>query len=306
MPEPQAAAARPLERLATLARPGTKPAAGQVPRRHRALRPGGEKPQRGSSPTGDPGRNPVSRLATARSMLAKRLSRHRLAMSGAALSAVFAQSAASAAVPATLVSSTIKATSVIATGQGAAGVLSNRVAALTEESDQDHAHHQAEDRHRAVVAGRSGRQWEPLPLGCRCWRPQRRRSRSRPGLSPSKAPSPKPSGSQSASAKTPSFNGLAYSADGKTLATVGTTYEWVEIQQQGQPQKSQIRNCTVKLWDAATGELKRSLGEEKHTTLWALSFSPDRKTAAIAAGKPENPAAGKCGSSMPRPGRCST
>jgi WD40 repeat protein len=42
-----------------------------------------------------------------------------------------------------------------------------------------------------------------------------------------------------------------------------------------------VPNSTVKLWDATTGELKRSLGEEKGILIRALALSPDRKTAVV-------------------------
>jgi uncharacterized protein (TIGR03067 family) len=75
----------------------------------------------------------AGRLATARRMLAKRLARHGLAVSGGALAAVLSQKAASASVPASAVSSTIQAASLMAMGPAAAmSVISVQVAALTE------------------------------------------------------------------------------------------------------------------------------------------------------------------------------
>src|SRR5262249_10640224 len=53
----------------------------------------------------------ATRLATARAMLAKRLARSGLAVSGAALAAALAPTVASAGVPASVASSTIKAAS---------------------------------------------------------------------------------------------------------------------------------------------------------------------------------------------------
>ena len=74
-----------------------------------------------------------SRLARARAMLAKRLARHGLAVSGAALAGLLAQQAVSASAPTSVVFSTIKAASLITAGQGAAtGAISVKVAALTE------------------------------------------------------------------------------------------------------------------------------------------------------------------------------
>jgi RNA polymerase sigma factor (sigma-70 family) len=75
----------------------------------------------------------AGRLARARIMLAKRLTRRGVALSGAALAAVLSQQAASAGVPTSVVVSTIKAASLLAAGKAAAtGAISVKVAALTE------------------------------------------------------------------------------------------------------------------------------------------------------------------------------
>jgi RNA polymerase sigma factor (sigma-70 family) len=73
-----------------------------------------------------------SRLTSARRLLAKRLTRHGLGISGGSLAAIVSQNAASASVPNLLLSSTIKAAISLAAGQAAAGVVSTKVAALTE------------------------------------------------------------------------------------------------------------------------------------------------------------------------------
>jgi RNA polymerase sigma factor (sigma-70 family) len=72
----------------------------------------------------------ASRLARARAMLAKRLARHGVVLSGGALAAVLSGSAWASAPPA-LVAFTITAASVLAAGQTAGGVSAN-VAALAE------------------------------------------------------------------------------------------------------------------------------------------------------------------------------
>src|SRR5262245_50233346 len=74
-----------------------------------------------------------SRLATAHEQLAKRLARHGLAVSGGSLAALCAQHAAAASVPASVVSSTIVTATLVVASKGAvAGVVSTKVAALTE------------------------------------------------------------------------------------------------------------------------------------------------------------------------------
>jgi RNA polymerase sigma factor (sigma-70 family) len=73
------------------------------------------------------------RLARARKMLAKRLTRHGFAITGAALAVVLSQNTASACVPPTLVSSTVKAAGLYMAGQMAtAALISGNVVALTE------------------------------------------------------------------------------------------------------------------------------------------------------------------------------
>jgi RNA polymerase sigma factor (sigma-70 family) len=75
----------------------------------------------------------AGRLARARAMLAKRLTRHGLATAGGAMAVGLAQDVASAGVPIAVVSNTIKAATAFAAGPGAAGgVIAPEVAALTQ------------------------------------------------------------------------------------------------------------------------------------------------------------------------------
>jgi RNA polymerase sigma factor (sigma-70 family) len=75
----------------------------------------------------------AGRLARARTMLAKRLARHGVEISGASLAMVLAEVPTSAGVPTSVVSSTIEAATLIAVGQAATtGMVSAKVAALTE------------------------------------------------------------------------------------------------------------------------------------------------------------------------------
>jgi RNA polymerase sigma factor (sigma-70 family) len=75
----------------------------------------------------------ASRLARARSVLAKRLTRHGLPLSAGTLSVLLSEEAASVDVAASLMSSTIEVAGAYAAGQvAAAGVISNSVAALTD------------------------------------------------------------------------------------------------------------------------------------------------------------------------------
>jgi RNA polymerase sigma factor (sigma-70 family) len=75
----------------------------------------------------------ATRLAQARRMLAKRLAKQGLTLSGAALATLLSHGAASASVPPPLVISTIKAASLFAAGSAATpGVISTKVATLVE------------------------------------------------------------------------------------------------------------------------------------------------------------------------------
>ena len=79
-------------------------------------------------PTGTVG----TRLARGRRLLAQRLARRGVALSGGALAAVISENTATAGVPPLLMNSTLKAAALVAAGRAAAGVASAQVAALTE------------------------------------------------------------------------------------------------------------------------------------------------------------------------------
>jgi RNA polymerase sigma factor (sigma-70 family) len=76
----------------------------------------------------------ASRLARGKSMLAKRLARQGMAVTGATLAALLSRCAASASVPSSLMTSTIKAMTLVVAGQATtAGIISGTVAALTDK-----------------------------------------------------------------------------------------------------------------------------------------------------------------------------
>jgi RNA polymerase sigma-70 factor (ECF subfamily) len=72
------------------------------------------------------------RLARGRKMLARRLARHGVSLSTVSLAALLSYVSASAAVPAALVPATIRAGTLVAVGKTLSGIISTRVAALTE------------------------------------------------------------------------------------------------------------------------------------------------------------------------------
>ena len=107
---------------------------GRMPRRFRALIVLGDLEGRTRKEVarhfGCPEGTVASGLARARALLAKRLTRRGLAVSGGSLATTLSHSAASADVPATAVASAINVATLLATGQ-AAGVISGPVATLT-------------------------------------------------------------------------------------------------------------------------------------------------------------------------------
>lgn len=225
----------------------------------------------------------ASRLARARSMLAKRLTRHGLAVSGGTLALLLSQKAAAGTVPTSVMASTINAVTVGAAGQAMAGVISVKVASLAEGVLKamwlsKFMVAAAVLLAVAVVIASVG------ALG------QRQQMQAAEQPHPSKWEKPQASNSEKFTAERKQIavhedaivNRLVWSFDGKTVVTVGITYEPV----QGRGDDGNILdrlapNSTVKVWDARTGELKQSLGEEKNVQVTALALSPDGKTAAV-------------------------
>jgi hypothetical protein len=72
----------------------------------------------------------ASRLARARALLAKRLTRRNLAITAGALAAVLAEQASAACVPAALTASTTRAAAHLAAGKPVTGIISGNAAAL--------------------------------------------------------------------------------------------------------------------------------------------------------------------------------
>src|SRR5262249_43081731 len=108
------------------------------------------------------------------------------------------------------------------------------------------------------------------------------RSTTRDAVEPApQAPKPKP---VVAPAKDGHVSQLAWRTDGKILATIALRYEVVDFTDGNGKRTGQggvIPHSTIKLRDATTGKLKRSLGEEKDTYIAVIAFSADGKNVAV-------------------------
>jgi RNA polymerase sigma factor (sigma-70 family) len=203
----------------------------------------------------------ASRLARARVMLAKRLARRGIAFSGGSVVAVLSAGPASASAPPALVASTIKAVTLVAALQAAApGVVSAKVAALTD--GVMNAMLIAKVRSAvalALAACMLAAGVTALAFG----RPDEPNVESRVGGA-------KPSGPLEAVAVS-RFEGhtdgvmvVAFSPDGRRALSGGVCYG--------------DRDPTVRLWDVATGkELLRLKGHAGG--VYGLAFLPGGKKA---------------------------
>jgi RNA polymerase sigma factor (sigma-70 family) len=202
----------------------------------------------------------------------------------AALSAVLLSDCVAPAAPAPrLIGSTVEAAARVATGQaaGIAGIagVSTRVAALTEGVLEPMFTSTLKIATAAFVllaalaVGIGG-----LLFQTQAAEPPQPPKTEKPATKDAERPQAKPvivkDGAQ--------LTHVVWDADGKTVATVGFTVEVVKLKDDT---KVGLGSHTIKLWDATTGKLARSLGEEKDTLLQSLAVSRDRKTVALAIGK---------------------
>jgi RNA polymerase sigma factor (sigma-70 family) len=232
------------------------------------------------------------RLAEARAALGRRLNR-RGVVGPAALSAVLLSECVARAVPSGLLGSTVEAATLIAAGGAATAAVSAKVVALTE--GVMNAMFASKVKIVAamllLVGAISPGIWF-LGTGGPAIQGQEpkqssedaKKSPAKPTQSRDAKDKPKPEVKPVAVSEKAAVNRLAWDAKSETVATVGVAFEVAEITVTGQnPQKVLLPSSTIKLWDAKTGELKLSLGEEKGFHLGNLTLSPDRKTAVITA-----------------------
>jgi RNA polymerase sigma factor (sigma-70 family) len=192
----------------------------------------------------------AARLARGRMRLARRLARHGLAVTGGSLAAMLARNTASAVTPTSVVACTIKAASLFGPGRAAASAaISVKAAALADGVVKAMLLTKLKIAIAVLVALAvvgSGAFLIGLPA---------------PAAQPPKADRPAPKGAAEPGPAGPIvvrqdaiLKRMAMSPDGELVATVGVTINPTE-------------DCTVKLWDARTGKLRRALAEEKDSTL---------------------------------------
>jgi RNA polymerase sigma factor (sigma-70 family) len=236
----------------------------------------------------------LRRLEEARAALGRRLTRRGVVWPAALSAVLLSDCVAPAALAPRLVSSTVEAAASIATGQAALpAVVSAKVAALTE--GVVNAMFASKVKIAAamllLVGALSAGIWFLGTGGPAIQGQEPKQSSEAAKKSPEKPTQssedakdkPKPEVKPVAVTEKAAINRLDWDAKGETVVTVGFTFEVAErAGPNGQnPQKVLVPNSTIKLWDATTGELKRSLGEEKGILIRALALSPDRKTAVV-------------------------
>ena len=212
----------------------------------------------------------ASRMATARSMLAKRLARHGLAVSGVALAAGLTEMVASAGVPASVVSSTINAAKLLATGK-TAGAISVKVISLTEGVIKAMMFTKIKRAALFLILGivalggglfilptEAAQKKGEKPANRQTVKVEVRAEEEKPADLHDKAK--KPRWRMDLEGHDSPVVSLAYSPDGQTLA-------------------SGSMDKTIKLWDLKTGKESATLKGHKDT-VHSVAYSPDGKTLA--------------------------
>lgn len=225
----------------------------------------------------------ATRLLRGRAMLAKRLTRQGLTLTSAGLATLVSGNAASACVPTLVLSSTIKAATLLGAGQVAsAGAISTEVAALMEGVLKAMWFTKIKVitcvllAVGVITAGGSGVGLFVL-------------AGEQPKTVTALVSSNRANGKAGSKPKPvivreeAMLHRLAWSPDSKLVATVGLTNDPIEGKENDENILNRFSpNSTIKLWNAKTGKLKRSLVKEENAQINGLAFSPDGKTVAIA------------------------
>jgi RNA polymerase sigma factor (sigma-70 family) len=218
----------------------------------------------------------ASRLARARALLARRLARHGLAVTGASLAATLAEEAASAAAPLSAVSAAIRAACSLAVGPAGHAAISAEVGALTESVMKAMLLTQLKKMTvvllilslAAIACGllTAGRQ-TPTPPPQERPRAEKEAApfpvKAEPVQGPPADPLPDGAVAQFGSPRLQDFTidrSATFSPDGKLLATSGA-------------------NSPICVWDVATGARVRT--HPNRGSVFDLRWKPDGKLAAL-------------------------
>src|SRR5262245_4478789 len=219
----------------------------------------------------------ASRLARARAMLAKRLSRRGLTVSTAALTSLLAQQLADAAAPTLIVSSTIAATGLLASGQAATAVVRAKAASLMEGVVKTMLAHKLQKMMAMVLVlglaalacgllaaehpNGNGDPPEHAPVAAQP--PVKQAAAARGERRTPVDPPPEGALAQFGSPRLQDFTidrAADFSPDGKLLATSGS-------------------NSPICIWDAATGKLVRT--HPNRGSVFDLRWKADGKLRAL-------------------------
>jgi RNA polymerase sigma factor (sigma-70 family) len=228
-----------------------------------------------------------SRLATARRRLAGGLARRGVTLPAGALAALAAQ-AAGACPPGTLIGSTVKAAMLVAAGGAAAGVISAQAGALAEGVLKAMLLTKLKIATACLLAlGIVGGGATALAYRGLAGEQPEAADPPAPPREPRKPPA-------QVAQETPALravnvaghvDAVAWSPDGRLLATLSRTTEQVDGQ-------ARTTGHAIKLWDARTGQLKRTLAEDPRPGplggRQSVAFAPDGKTLASLLWRREN------------------
>jgi RNA polymerase sigma factor (sigma-70 family) len=219
-------------------------------------------------------------LTRGRSMLARRLARHRLALSAGTVAGMLSPTEAGAGLPASTLSATSKAATLFAAGQTAAsGTISARAALLMEGVLRTMLLNKLRSIMIVLVVAAI------LTAGAAALY-----AVTEDAHQPATPPPPAGQATKSDGKPRPvlvrddaSVEQLVFCDGGRMVAAICVTWTVHEFKQGDEVKKGLMPNSALKVWDARTGQLKSTPIQEKNCDLNALALSIDGKTAAIVA-----------------------
>jgi RNA polymerase sigma factor (sigma-70 family) len=232
----------------------------------------------------------ATRLTRGRALLAGRLAKHGLELTGGVLASLLLHNGASASLPAAIVRSTVKVARVVLAGNAPfAGAISPGVANLARGvlKSMYLTHLKRTAALVLAVAALIGAVGTGvgmlMPAALSAHQPAAETRESDKPARAADAGRPKEPEPIVVSFGASAFR-VAWSPDGKTLAAASLDYSPEEKEVAGKKTKVYVPRSTVTLYNSAGDEpqLGVSLGEEKGVHVESVAFSPDGKTAALA------------------------